>query len=357
VNAAGVPDDSLSYARAGVDIAAGERAVDLIRAAVARTAGPEIVGGIGGFAGLFDASKLTSYRRPLLASATDGVGTKVMIAQRLGVYDTIGIDLVGMVVDDLVVCGAEPLFLTDYVVCGQLRPERVAAIVGGVADGCVLAGCALIGGETAEHPGHLGPDDFDLAGAATGVVEADRLLGPDRVRPGDAVIAMGSSGLHANGYSLVRRVINGKGGAKDLDAAPPQLGRPLGEELLTPTRVYARDCLALAEGCDVHAFAHVTGGGLASNLARVLPRHSDAVLDRATWSPQPVFGLLAEWGGITGEEMERVFNMGVGMVAVVSAPDTETALGLLASRDVPAWLAGEITAGAGAARLCGRHPS
>ncbi len=349
------PEGGLSYARAGVDIAAGERAVDLIRAAVARTAGPEVVGGIGGFAGLFDASKLTSYRRPLLASATDGVGTKVMIAQQLGDYHTIGIDLVGMVVDDLVVCGAEPLFLTDYVVCGQIRPERVAAIVGGVAEGCVLAGCALIGGETAEHPGHLGPDDFDLAGAATGVVEADRLLGPHRVGPGDAVIAMASSGLHSNGFSLVRRVTSRAG--LTLDTVPPELGRPLGEELLTPTRIYARDCLALAEGCDVHAFAHVTGGGLASNLARVLPPNADAVLDRATWSPQPVFGLLAERGGIAGEEMERVFNMGVGMIAVVGERDAEAALSLLASRDVPAWLAGQITAGAGAARLHGRHPA
>ena len=344
----------MSYARAGVDIAAGERAVDLIRAAVTRTAGPEVVGGIGGFAGLFDASRLTTYRRPLLATATDGVGTKVMIARQLGVYDTIGIDLVAMVVDDLVVCGAEPLFLTDYLVCGQVQPERVAAIVGGVARGCVLAGCALIGGETAEHPGHLGPDDFDLAGAATGVVEADRLLGPDRVRPGDVVIAMASAGLHSNGFSLARRVI---GGALDLDTVPPELGRPLGEELLTPTRIYARDCLALAEGCEVHAFAHVTGGGLASNLARVLPGHADAVLDRAAWRPPPVFGLLAERGGITGEEMERVFNMGVGMAAVVGAHDAGAALDLLASRDVPAWLAGEITAGAGEARLFGRHPA
>jgi phosphoribosylformylglycinamidine cyclo-ligase len=357
VSDVGVPGGGLSYAHAGVDIAAGERAIDLIRAAVARTAGPEVVGGIGGFAGLFDASRLTRYRRPLLAAATDGVGTKVLIARQLGVYDTIGIDLVAMVVDDLVVCGAEPLFLTDYLVCGQVQPERVAAIVGGVARGCVLAGCALIGGETAEHPGHFGPDDFDLAGAATGVVEADRLLGPDRVRPGDVVIAMASAGLHSNGFSLARRVISGAGGALDLDTVPPELGRPLGEELLTPTRIYARDCLALAEGCDVHAFAHVTGGGLASNLARVLPGHADAVLDRAAWRPPPVFGLLAERGGITGEEMERVFNMGVGMAAVVGAHDAGAALDLLASRDVSAWLAGEITAGAGEARLFGRHPA
>ena len=342
-----------SYAGAGVDIAAGDRAVDLIRSAVARTAGPEVVGGIGGFAGLFDASKLTGYRRPLLATATDGVGTKVMIARQLGVYHTVGIDLVGMVVDDLVVCGAEPLFLTDYVVCGRVTPERVAAIVAGVADGCVMAGCALIGGETAEHPGHFGPDDFDLAGAATGVVEADRLLGPDRVRAGDAIIAMASSGLHSNGFSLVRHVVDQAG--LSLEASLPELGRPLGEELLTPTRVYARDCLALAGGCDVHAFAHITGGGLAANLARVLPPAAGAVLDRATWSPPAVFGVLAERGGITGPEMEGVFNMGVGMVAVVAASDADRALGLLAARDVPAWQAGEVAAGEGTAELVGQH--
>jgi phosphoribosylformylglycinamidine cyclo-ligase len=355
----GAPDGDLSYATAGVDIAAGERAVDLIRAAVARTARAEVVGGIGGFAGLFDASRLAAYRRPLLATATDGVGTKVTIAQQLGVYDTVGIDLVAMVVDDLAVCGAEPLFLTDYVVCGRVHPERVAAIVGGIAEGCVQAGCALIGGETAEHPGHLAPGDFDLAGAATGVVEADRLLGPDRVRPGDAVIAMASSGLHSNGFSLVRHLLSGAGGAGrslGLGAAPPGLDRTLGEELLVPTRIYARDCLALSESCDVHAFAHVTGGGLALNLARVLPPHADAVLDRATWSPQPIFRLLAELGPVADEEMERVFNMGIGMVGVVGAHDAGAAVSLLASRGVTAWLLGEITTGEGTVRLSGRHP-
>src|SRR5215468_188233 len=232
-----------SYAAAGVDIEAGERAVALMRAAVTKTAGPEVIGGIGGFAGLFDASRLAVMRRPLLATSTDGVGTKVIIAQRTGGYGTIGIDLVGMVVDDLVVCGAEPLFMTDYLVCGRVDPDRVATIVAGIAEGCVQAGCALIGGETAEHPGHFRSDDFDLAGAATGVVEADRLLGPDRVRRGDVVIAMASSGLHSNGFSMVRRVISRAGAALDLDETPPELGRPLGEELLTPTRVYARDCL------------------------------------------------------------------------------------------------------------------
>jgi phosphoribosylformylglycinamidine cyclo-ligase len=342
-----------TYRDAGVDIGAGERAVDLMRASIARTGGPEVIGALGGFAGLFDATRLTTMRRPLLATSTDGVGTKVLIASRLGSYGTVGIDLVGMVVDDLVVCGAEPLFMTDYMVFGTLRPERAAAILAGVAEGCVQAGCALIGGETAEHPGHFGPDDFDLAGAATGVVDHDELLGPHRVQSGDVVLALGSSGLHSNGFSLVRQVLDRAG--LDLAAEFPELGGSLGAELLTPTRIYARDCLALARGCDVHAYAHITGGGLAANLARVLPAGTDAVLDRGTWRPQPVFGLLADCGGVPQDEMERVFNMGVGMAAVVARADTDRALGMLASRDVPAWVLGEIVPGSGIARLTGQH--
>lgn len=330
--------------------------MDLIRAAVGRTAGPEVVGGIGGFAGLFDAAKVAGLRRPLLATSTDGVGTKVVIAQRLRQYDTIGLDLVGMVVDDLVVCGAEPLFMTDYLVCGRVDPERVATIVSGIADGCVQAGCALVGGETAEHPGHFGADDFDLAGAATGVVDADRLLGPDRVRPGDVVIGMTASGLHSNGYSLVRAIIDEPRSELDLDSQPADLDQPLGLELLTPTRIYARDCLALAGSCAVRAFAHVTGGGLAANLARVLPPDADAVLDRGSWQPGPVFRLLAERGGVEQAEMERVFNMGVGMAAVLAADDGDRALRLLAERGVSSWVLGEVSPGAGIARLTGSHP-
>jgi len=344
-----------SYQAAGVSIEAGDRAVALMRDAVARTARPEVIGGIGGFAGLFDASRLAAYRRPLLATSTDGVGTKVVIAQRMGRYDTVGIDLVAMVVDDLVVCGAEPLFLTDYVVFGKLRPERAAAIVAGVARGCEQAGCALLGGETAEHPGHLGPDDFDLAGAATGVVEADALLGPDRVRPGDVVIALASSGLHANGYSLVRRVIGEAGLA--LDAQPPELDRTLGEELLTPTRIYARDCLALAAEHDVHAFAHITGGGIAANLSRVLPQGTGAILDRATWRPPPIFALLADHGDIDPAELERVFNLGIGMIAVVAPTDTGPALHTLKSRGIQAWPLGEVTQSPQGAHLTGTHQS
>jgi len=350
----GGPASAASYAGSGVDIAAGERAVALMRAAVSKTSGPEVIGGIGGFAGLFDASRLALMRRPLLATSTDGVGTKVVIAQRTGRYGTIGIDLVGMVVDDLVVCGAEPLFMTDYIVCGKVTPERVAEIVGGVAEGCVQAGCALIGGETAEHPGHLGPEEFDLAGAATGVVEADRMLGPGLIEAGDVVLGLASSGLHSNGYSLVRQILAET--RLDLDCEPADLGRSLGDELAAPTRIYAQDCLAVASGCEVRAFAHITGGGLAANTARVLPPDADAVLDRTTWSPPPVFGMLASLGSVDADEMEHVFNMGVGMTAVVAPCDVDKAVGILTERGVRTWPLGKVVSGSGAARLTGRHP-
>ena len=338
----------ISYAQAGVDIDAGERAVELMRAAVDRTRRPEVVGGIGGFAGLF-ALEPGRWRRPLLASSTDGVGTKIAIAQALGKHDTVGQDLVAMVADDLVVCGAEPLFLQDYIACGRVVPERIAEIVRGVAEGCALAGCALVGGETAEHADLMEPDAYDLAATAVGVVEADGLLGPDRVRAGDAVVALGSSGLHSNGYSLVRRVVRGRSLAERV----PELGRTLGEELLEPTRIYAKDCLALAAATEVHAYAHVTGGGLAGNLARVLPPTVDAVVDRSTWTPPPVFDLVARLGPVAPAEIERTLNVGVGMVAVV--PDGPAAVRLLADRGVPAWVAGELVPGTGLARLVGTH--
>jgi phosphoribosylformylglycinamidine cyclo-ligase len=343
-----VTGPSASYAAAGVDIEAGDRAVELMKAWVAKASRPEVVGGIGGFAGLFDVSALSAYRRPLLATSTDGVGTKVAVAAAMDRHDTIGHDLVGMVVDDLVVCGAEPLFMTDYIACGKVVPERVAAIVKGIAEGCVLAGCALVGGETAEHPGLLGPDEYDVAGAGTGVVEADRLLGPDRVREGDVLVAMASSGLHSNGYSLVRHVLLERAGWA-LDRDVPELGRALGEELLEPTRIYARDCLALAARVDVHAFSHVTGGGLAANLSRVLPSALGATLDRSSWQPAPVFGLVGSVGQVARDELERTLNMGVGMVAVLAPEDVGLALDLLAGRGVAAWVAGEVGAGSGAA--------
>lgn len=343
----------LSYADSGVDIAAGERAVELMRSAVARTRRPEVVGGLGGFAGLF-ALDVARYRRPLLASSTDGVGTKIAIARALDRHDTVGIDLVAMVADDLVVCGAEPLFLQDYVACGRLVPERVAAVVAGIARGCELAGCALVGGETAEHGDLMEPDAYDLAATAVGVVEADAVLGPERVRAGDAVLALAASGLHSNGFSLVRRVVREAG--LRLDETPAGLDRPLGEELLEPTRIYARDCLALAGAVDVHAYAHVTGGGLAGNLARVLPSTLDAVVDRATWTPPPVVDLLRRLGPVAPDELERTVNLGVGMVAVVAAEAASEAVALLAERGLAAWLAGEVVPGGGDARLTGTHP-
>ncbi|NEB12129.1 phosphoribosylformylglycinamidine cyclo-ligase [Streptomyces coelicoflavus] len=338
-----MPDTTgASYAAAGVDIEAGDRAVELMKEWVKKTRRPEVLGGLGGFAGLFDASALKNYERPLLASATDGVGTKVDIARRLGVYDSIGHDLVAMVMDDIVVCGAEPLFMTDYICVGKVHPERVAAIVKGIAEGCVLAGCALVGGETAEHPGLLGEDDFDVAGAGTGVVEADRLLGPDRIRTGDAVIAMASSGLHSNGYSLVRHVLLNEGGLP-LDAHLDGLGRTLGEELLEPTKIYSLDCLALMRTAEVHAFSHVTGGGLAANLARVIPDGLHAVVDRSTWTPGAIFDLVGRTGDVERLELEKTLNMGVGMIAIVPEESADVALTTLADRGVDAWVAGEIT--------------
>ncbi|MDI3388732.1 phosphoribosylformylglycinamidine cyclo-ligase [Streptomyces sp. B-S-A8] len=333
-----------SYAAAGVDIEAGDRAVELMKEWVKKTQRPETtgLGGLGGFAGLFDASALKRYERPLLASATDGVGTKVDLARKLGVYDTIGHDLVGMVVDDLVVCGAEPLFMTDYICVGKVHPERVAAIVKGIAEGCVLAGCALVGGETAEHPGLLGADDFDVAGAGTGVVEADRVLGADRIRSGDVVLAMASSGLHSNGYSLVRHVLFDRA-KMSLDEQVAEFGRTLGEELLEPTRIYSLDCLALTRTTEVHAFSHVTGGGLANNLARVVPDNLHATVDRSTWTPGPVFDLVGKAGQVERLELEKTLNMGVGMIAVVPETSVDVALATLADRGVDAWVAGRIT--------------
>jgi phosphoribosylformylglycinamidine cyclo-ligase len=330
-----------TYAASGVDIDAGERAVTLMRAAVERTNRPEVVGGLGGFAGLF-ALDTTKYRRPLLASSTDGVGTKIALARQLDRHDTVGIDLVAMVVDDLVACGAEPLFLQDYVACGKVVPERIAAIVTGIAAGCTQAGAALVGGETAEHGDLMDADEYDLAATAVGVVEADSVLGPERVRDGDAVVAMASSGFHSNGYSLVRRVV----AAADLDltATPAGLDRPLGDVLLEPTRIYARDCLALVErfGVErVHAYAHITGGGLAGNTARVVPEGLEAVLDRSTWELPAAVRLLEEHG-VPREESERAFNCGVGMVAAVAPDVADAVVAALVDRGVPAWVAGTV---------------
>jgi len=334
---------SSSYADAGVDIEAGDRAVELMKAAVKRTDRPETLGGLGGFAGLFQLD-LSRYPQPVLASSTDGVGTKLVIAQALDRHDTIGVDLVAMVVDDLVVVGAEPLLLTDYIATGKVVPEKIATIVAGIAEGCVQAGCALVGGETAEHPGVMAPDDYDISGTGVGVVNADAVLGQERIRPGDVLIAMASSGVHSNGYSLVRHVLLEQGGL-DLSDTPDALGgRTLGDELLVPTRIYALDCLALASECDAHAFSHITGGGLAGNLVRVLPPGLEAVVDRATWAPQPIFELIQQTGGVARADLELTFNLGVGMIAAVSAERADDALALLAQRGVESWTLGTVRA-------------
>lgn len=330
------------YTEAGVDTAAGDLAVELMKSAVRRTHGPEVLGGVGGFAGLFDVAALKAYERPLLATSTDGVGTKVAIAQAIDKHDTIGIDLVGMVVDDIVVVGAKPLFMTDYIACGKVFPERIADIVRGIAAGCAATGTALVGGETAEHPGLLGPGDYDVAGAATGVVEADRVLGAERVRAGDVVIALASSGLHSNGYSLVRHIVARAGISYGDHAA--DFGTTWGEALLEPTRLYTAPLLRLsaALGDDLRSLSHVTGGGIAANLARVLPQRTWTELDRATWAPPPVFQVLADLGDLALVDTEATWNLGIGFLAVVAPERADAAIAALVQEGIAAWPLGVI---------------
>ena len=341
------PASAITYADAGVDTAAGDRAVALMKDAVASTMTPAVVGGVGGFAGLVDVSTLRDYRRPLLATSTDGVGTKVAIAQALDIHDTIGQDLVGMVVDDIVVVGARPLLMTDYIACGHVVPERIADIVRGIAQACAAIGTPLLGGETAEHPGLMAPDEYDVAGAATGVVEADRMLGAEKVRAGDVLVALGSSGLHSNGYSLVRRVIEHAGWG--LEREVPEFGRTLGQELLEPTRLYTRVCLAMLETLSspaapgpIHALSHITGGGLAANVARVLPAGLIADVDRSSWTVPPVFTTVRELGSVPWEDLEGTLNLGVGMVAVVEPGVVDAVLRVAEGSDIPAWVLGEV---------------
>lgn len=342
---------SVTYASAGVDVEAGDRAVELMKDAVKATHNASVIGGVGGFAGLYDLSALSSYRKPYLATSTDGVGTKVAIAQALDIHDTIGYDLVGMVVDDIVVCGAKPLFMTDYIATGKVVPERIADIVRGIAGACKVAGTALVGGETAEHPGLLAEHEYDVAGAATGLVEADELLGPDRVREGDMLIGMASSGIHSNGYSLVRKVIDVAGWG--LDRQVDELGRTLGEELLEPTRVYAADCLDLAAafpvngtdgqtGHGIRGFSHVTGGGLAANLARVLPQGLEGRVDRSTWQIPAIFSLIGSLGQVPLADLERTLNLGVGMIAIVDPTVADAAVSRLNERGISAWIMGDV---------------
>ncbi|HEY0261166.1 MAG TPA: phosphoribosylformylglycinamidine cyclo-ligase, partial [Lacisediminihabitans sp.] len=298
--------------------------------------------------GLFDVSFLKSYSKPLLATSTDGVGTKVAIAQAIDKHDTIGFDLVGMVVDDIVVVGAKPLFMTDYIACGRVVPTRIADIVAGIARACSETRTALVGGETAEHPGLLGPDDYDVAGAAVGAVESDALLGAHLVGDGDVVVALGSSGLHSNGYSLVRHVLAER--KISYTERSEELGGQVGEVLLEPTRLYTAPLLRLISdprlGSSVHALSHVTGGGIAANLARVLPVSSWVEVDRSTWTPQPVFQVLSSWGGMRLEETEGTWNLGIGMIAVVAAHAVDGIIERLAVDGIPAWAVGTVSTSA-----------
>ena len=345
-----------TYAAAGVSIEEGDRAVELFAPHAKRATRPEVLGGLGGFAGLF---KLGDYKEPILAAGSDGVGTKLAVAQAMDKHDTIGIDLVAMCVDDLVVCGAEPLFLQDYIAVGKVVPEKVAEVVKGIAEGCVQAGAALLGGETAEHPGMMEENEYDVSATAVGVVEADGVLGPDKVRDGDVLIAMGPSGLHSNGYSLARHVLLEQAGMP-LDGHVEELGRPLGEELLEPTRIYAKDCLALASECSVSTFCHVTGGGLAGNLERVIPEGLAADINRASWTPGQIFKLISSVGKVELAEMEKTFNMGVGMIAVVNPEDRDRALAMLTARHIDAWELGTVRSASGEeprVLMHGEHPN
>lgn len=339
-----------TYKGAGVDIAAGEEAVARIKAKVRSTFRPEVIGDIGGFGGLF-AFAGHRYRHPVLVSSTDGVGTKALIAQAADRFDTIGIDLVAMCVDDIVCSGAEPLFFLDYIAVGQLDPTHIEQLVEGVAEGCRQAGCALVGGEMAEHPGAMEPGEFDLVGFAVGVVERDLMLGPDRVDVGDVLIGLPSPGLRSNGYSLARRVLLERAGRGLGDPAFEGARHSLAEELLEPSVVYAPAVPTLMDAVDVHALAHVTGGGLPGNLPRSLPKGCDAVVDTSTWESPRIFGEIQRLGDISDDEMRRVFNLGIGLVAIVAAEDQYRALDALRSVGHRAVEIGHIERGVGSLRF------
>jgi len=311
-------DKGSTYKRAGVDIDAANRSVEMIKKWVDRTKRPEVLEGIGAFGGFF-ALDNRKYREPVLVSGTDGVGTKLRVAQMYGVYDTVGIDLVAMCVNDILAHGAEPLFFLDYLAVGKLEPVMVEELVKGVSEGCLQAGCALIGGETAEMPGFYGVDEFDMAGFAVGVVERSRLINGSTIKHGDALVGLKSSGLHSNGYSLARKVLLEDAGLK-LDQHLEELGQSLGEALLTPTRIYVNSVLTLLEEVEVRGMAHITGGGLAENLQRIMPTGLRPDINTDALEPHPIFNMIARLGGVAPQEMLRTFNMGIGYVLVV-APD------------------------------------
>ena len=347
----------VSYADAGVDTAEGARAVDAIKAAVASTNRPEVIGGLGGFGSCFSAAALKEMDDPVLVSGTDGVGTKLAIAQLLDRHDTVGQDLVAMCVDDVVVIGAEPLFFLDYVAIGKLKAETVAPIIAGIADGCRMSGCALVGGEMAEHPGVMAPDDYDLAGFVVGVVDRPKMIGPELVREGDIILGLPSSGIHSNGYSLVRKVaIEGKT-VDELNEPLEELGgESLADAVLRPTTIYAGGLIrALRAGAPIHAMAHITGGGITENLDRAMPKHLDALVDRGVegvpaWDVPPVISYMIREAGLTVDEAYRTFNMGVGMAVICDPNDIDEVCELLEAEGFEPFEMGEVVAGTGTVR-------
>ncbi|WP_071435175.1 phosphoribosylformylglycinamidine cyclo-ligase [Angelakisella massiliensis] len=335
---------SESYKEAGVDITAGYKAVNLMKEHVARTMTQGVLSGIGGFGGLFQLD-LGEIRHPVLVSGTDGVGTKLKLAFLLDKHDTVGIDCVAMCVNDVICCGAKPLFFLDYVAVGKNVPERVAAIVSGVAEGCVQSGSALIGGETAEMPGFYPPDEYDLAGFSVGVVDKEKIIDHSAVRPGDAILALPSSGVHSNGFSLVRKVFDVE--HSDLTLYSDELGATLGETLLTPTRIYVKPMLALMEQVEVKSISHITGGGFYENIPRSLPEGCTAHIDRTTLKTPPIFDLIRRKGNIPERDMFNTFNMGVGMSVVVAPDKADEAVRILRAQGVDAYIMGQIVPGEG----------
>ncbi len=334
---------SASYAAAGVDIEAGYKGVQLMREHVERTMIPGVVSGIGGFGGLF-APDLSGMEEPILVSGTDGVGTKIRVAQLLDKHDTIGIDCVAMCVNDIVCCGAKPLFFLDYIAIGKNEPEKVASIVRGVAEGCVQAGCALIGGETAEHPGVMNPDDYDLAGFSVGVVDKAKMIDSSKMKAGDVILGLASTGLHSNGFSLVRKVFDIE--RADLSKPLDELeGKSLGEELLSPTKIYVKPVLAAIQAARVHGVSHITGGGFYENIPRCLPQGLSAKIDKSALNIPPIFSLLQEKGGIPERDMFNTFNMGVGMALIVDKEDVVKAVTALDAAGQSARVIGEVVSG------------
>ncbi len=339
-----------SYAAAGVDIEAGYEGVKLMKKHVERTFTRGVLEGIGGFGGLFQPDT-AGMKEPVLVSGTDGVGTKQRIAQIMGRHDTVGIDCVAMCVNDIVCCGARPIFFLDYIAIGKNDPKKVEQLVAGVAEGCVRAGCALIGGETAEHPGTMKPDDYDLAGFSVGIVDKAKILDKNRMRKGDVIIALASSGIHSNGYSLVRKIFDVENA--DLSKHYDELGQSLGDALLTPTKIYVRPVLAAIEAADVRGISHITGGGFYENVPRSIPEGLCAVIDKAAVKIPPIFSLLQREGGVPERDMFNTFNMGVGMSLIVSPETADAALSALRSFGEDAYIIGRVEEGSEKIRIGG----